>query len=76
MLLFAHPDCVSPSDQGRDRWSLGGRRAVRHKQSGYQILPSTPAAQFDLRIHNHLTALLATGPVTFLKNQKIRNQIL
>lgn len=53
-----------PRGQGRDRWSLGDRRAVRHKQSGYQILQSTPAAaQWDPSIiwqqqtHLHITHL-------------------
>lgn len=55
-----------PWDQARDRWPLGDRGAVRHKQSGYQILPSTPAAQLDLRIHSHLTATPATDPDTHL----------
>lgn len=54
-----------PWDQARDRWQLGDRGAVRHKQSGYQILSSTPAAQLDLRIHSHLTATPATDPMTY-----------
>lgn len=54
-----------PRDQDRDRWSLGDRRAVKHKQSGYQILPSTAATQLDIRIHSHLTATPAPDPVTY-----------
>ena len=34
-------------DEARDRWPLGDGGAVRHKQSGYQILAPTPAAQLD-----------------------------
>lgn len=64
-----------PWDQAKDRWSLGDRRAVRHKQSGYQILPSTPAAQLDLRIHSHLTATPVTDPVTYHTSKRARTHM-
>lgn len=63
-----HPFPLAPQhlpwDQARDRWSMRDRRAVRHKQSDYQILRSITAAQLDLRIHSHLTTP-ATDPVTY-----------
>lgn len=57
-----------PWDQARDRWSLG---AVRHKQSGYQILASTAAAQLVLRIHSHLTATPATDPYSHISHIEV-----